>query len=182
MGQEIGGFKLLTLPGLVDEFLSSKRLDMEYAAVMDTSRREDLMAAQLELRGKNKTRVANEKNALRPFARSFLEQDSAKKGIKPPKCLSSRDLELLATAVVLKGIIATDEWPLRLVAEDLMQDPEDYPIGLFTSLNILHLLEINSKLTADERRKTVRDWIRSGEKLHRDWQTDYHRLFGESVN
>jgi hypothetical protein len=75
-------------------------------------------------------------------------------------------LTLLAAAIVCKAIIATDEWPLRLVVGDLMTDPDedgdDYGIGLMSSLELLALLENQGFLTKDKRIVTVEAWQRHG--------------------
>lgn len=181
LGQDIGGYRLLTLGCLVDEFLNSPSLTANYSWVAADPKLSDLTNAKLKLRGANKASVGKEQSELRPYAKSLLETHCARNKTHP-RILSSRDIELLATTIVLKGIMATDEWPLRHVANDLMEDPDEYDIGLFNSLELLHLLETNGKLSADERRKTVDSWVRLRENLLKGWQEDYQRLFGESAD
>lgn len=181
MGQDIGGYRLLTLGCLVDEFLNSPSLTANYSWVAADPKRSDLTNAKLKLRGSNKASVEKVQKELRPYAKSVLETHCARNKTSL-RSLSSRDLELLATTIVLKGIMATDEWPLRQVATDLMEDPDEYSIGLFSSLELLHLLEANGKLSPDGRRKTVDAWVRLRENLLKGWQEDYQRLFGESAD
>ncbi|KAK43739.1 hypothetical protein BG58_30750 [Caballeronia jiangsuensis] len=103
------------------------------------------------------------------------------KGIKV-RALSLRDLELLATAVHYEAVIATDEWPLAFVVDDLTVDNDDnYMIKSITSLHVLHILECDGRLTSEERRDTVRSWLRESEKLPRDWTTIYRDLFNEGA-
>lgn len=180
MGQDIGGYRLLTLESLVDEFLNNPTLTMGYPSVASGPKHDDLTKAKLKLRMASKNSVENEVKQLRPYAKSLLESYCNKLKINI-RSLSSRDLELLATTVELKGIMATDEWPLRLVAKDLMEDQDEYEIGICHSLELLQLLESNGKLTPEDRRKTVRSWILYREKLLRGWESEYQRLFGESV-
>ena len=180
MGQDIGGYRLLTLECLVDEFLNSPTLTTNYPWVASEPKRSDLTNAKLKLGSPSKNRVKNEKKALGPYANLLLENYCKRSDITP-RSLSSRDIELLATTIVFKGIMATDEWPLRYVAQDLMQDDDEYAIGIFHSLELLHLLEINGKLSPDDRRNAVDSWVRYRENLLRGWEVEYQRLFGESA-
>lgn len=181
MGQDIGGYQLVTLECLVNEFLDSPNLTQSYPWVDSEPTRSDLINAKLNLRGATKTAISTTKSSLAPYAKSLLELHCKRKAITP-RSLSGRDLELLAASIVLKGVLATDEWPLRHVAQDLMEDQDECQIGLFDSLELLHLLETNERLRPDERRKTVQSWIRYDEKLLRGWQNNYLRLFGESYS
>jgi hypothetical protein len=180
LGQDIGGFRLLTLACLIDEFLGNPNLVKSYRWVTDRPVIDDLLRAKLKLSGINQRKVQADRRELKLFADVFLREHSRKHRLVPPKSLSSRDLELLGTAIVLKGIVATDEWPLRLVCEDLMGDP-DYPIGTMNSLDVLSLLESHGKLSADDRRQTVDSWVRLREKLPRGWKDQYQLLFGEDA-
>lgn len=182
LGQIVGGYKLLTLTSLIEEFHANPELIAKYSRVTEKPKADDLANAVVKLRQQNVIRVANQQKDLTAFARSFLQNFCKKHATAVSRSLSNRDLELLATTIVLRGVMATDEWPLRLVAEDLMQDAAEYDIGLFNSLDILHLLERNGKLSAHDRKMTVDFWVRDGQKLPRDWQQDYLRLFNESAD
>lgn len=180
LGQDIGGYRLLTLECLIDEFLGNPGLVKSYRWVTDKPVIDDLLRAKLKLSGINQRRVQADRRQLKLFADSFLRDHSRKHNLVPPKSLSSRDLELLGTAIVLKGVVATDEWPLRLVCADLMEDP-DYQIGVMNSFDILSLLESHGKLCADDRRQTVDSWVRLREKLPGGWKDQYQSLFGEDA-
>jgi len=178
LGTEVAGYVLLTLDCLIDEFLNSSRLVTQYPWISEEPRISDLNKAKLNLRKPTRTRVQTHSDEIRPYAKSLLELYCQQRQITT-RVLSSRDLELLATTVTLKGAMATDEWPLRHVAEDLMDDPEEYDFELFNSLEVLHLLEKNAKLTPDERRATVKSWLQNMEMLLKNWEIDYERLFNE---
>lgn len=180
LGEIVGGYKLLTLETLVDEFMQSDRLRNKYAWVARDPKLSDLTNARMKLRGPTKARVEKEKADLLPYARALIDAERRKgKNLTPP---SRQDIELLATAVVLKGGLATDEGALRFVAQDLMDDVDTYQIALFSSLEVLHLLETNGRLTAEERRTTVDAWNRREELLPKNWRSDYERLFGEPAS
>ena len=76
-------------------------------------------------------------------------------------------------------MLATDEWPLRLVAGQCELD-DGSRARLFSSLDLLRLLEIAGAITPVQRRDIVRRWIREGEHLMRDWAQSYRALFNES--
>ncbi|HDR8959869.1 hypothetical protein LGN06_21495 [Burkholderia vietnamiensis] len=177
LGTDVGGYRILTLGSLLEEFRQSQRLDREYAWVAADLALEEANGALPDLPDHDREDVANEIRQLRPYAKAFLERHCAREGI-PPKSLSSRDLELLATAAVFDAAIASDEWPLKLIVEDLTSE-DDYQIEIVTSLHVLHLLELAGRLDANERRNTVTSWLRCDEKLPRAWRELYRQLFGE---
>jgi hypothetical protein len=181
LGQDIGGYRLLTLECLIDEFLQNQDLVRNYRWVTDKPIIDDLKRAKLKLSGINQRKVQVDRRELKLFADNFLRQHSRKHNLVPPRSLSSRDLELLGTAIVLKGVVATDEWPLTLVCRDLMGDP-DYQIGAMNSLDVLRLLESNGALTREDRRQTVDSWLRLREKLPTGWKVQYQLLFGEDAS
>ncbi|CRY38888.1 hypothetical protein [Burkholderia pseudomallei] len=177
LGTDVGGYRILTLGSLLEEFRQSQRLDHEYAWVAADLALEEANGALPNLPDHDREDVANEIRQLRPYAKAFLERHCAREGI-PPKSLSSRDLKLLATAAVFDAAIASDEWPLKLIVEDLTSE-DDYQIEIVTSLHVLHLLELAGRLDANERRNTVTSWLRCDEKLPRAWRELYRQLFGE---
>lgn len=182
LGQDVGGYRLLTLKALIQEFNENPTLVEQYHWVAEGSRSTDLNNAALRLSGINKSSVQNETKVLMAYAKGLLGSYCQKRRISPLRSLSARDLELLATTVILHACMATDEWPLRLVAQELINPPDHYDICLFNSIELLSLLETNGKLGPDDRRKTIDSWIRYREKLPKGWDADYQRLFGESSN
>jgi hypothetical protein len=91
--------------------------------------------------------------------------------------LSAADAKALAAADVLDAAPATDEWPLRLVAETLLGGTDG--VQLFSSVGLMHLMERAGKLTRGMRIETMRSWLVSGELLHRDCRDEYRNCFGE---
>lgn len=179
-GLDIGGYKLLTLNCLIKEYLESPDLIERFPWIAKEPRVSELKNAKLKLRAANKQGVQRNIKELKPYTKAFLETKCKKEKIET-KSLSKEDLELLATCVTIKCLLATDEWPLRLVAADLMEDPEEYEIGILNSLELIHLFELNGLIDAKQRRITVDAWVRQKEKLLRGWQHEYQRLFSESA-
>lgn len=182
MGQDIGGYRLLTLKKLIEEFQNNQNLVSNYPSIASGPKHDELTNSAIKLSGINKGKIKDSQKELAPYAKSFLASYCKQQNIEIIRRLSTPDLELLATTIIIKGIIATDEWPLRLVATDLMEDPEEYKIGLLNSLELLHLIQENGKISPEDRRKTVRSWVLYREKLLGNWREDYQRLFGESAD
>ena len=96
--------------------------------------------------------------------------------------LSREDIELLATAVVLRSVIATDEKALTQLTQDLISSDEDAPQACIDSLALLHLLEQHERLSPQQRRDTVSTWLRIDTLLPAHWRRRYRVLFGESAD
>lgn len=186
LGTVVQGFKILTLSTLIDEFRNSDRLMREYAWLdKDLAREEAAGAALDQLTAQDATEVDELMQTLRPYAESLLQSYCLEKKIGV-RSLSRRDLTLLAIAAVLRATVASDEWPLKLVADSLSEPDEengdaDHQVSVITSIDLLHMLEMDGKLDANERRATVTSWIRSREMLPRGWEDRYLALFGERV-
>ena len=185
MQQTVEGYQILTLEELGNELFTSTRLKEDYPWIASDPKAADLKAGYLRIRGITKQRINQQKIWIRPFAKATLEKYCTAKRINPVKQLSTPDVTLLAAAVETKAVIATDDWPLRLVTQSLLDDPDEdddtYDIGLMSTLDVLAILEQGGLLTADTRMQTVEGWMRKGENLLRGWQQDYEKLFGEEV-
>nr|WP_315473008.1 hypothetical protein [uncultured Undibacterium sp.] len=182
LGQIVECHQLLTLTILVDEFLTSPRLKKEYAWLESTVKAEDLKQIVLPLTSFEHASVLDIMREHRDYVDDLLEDYCHEKNILYSKRLSNCDLELLATAIEKEAIIATDEWPLEYVVNDLMAEPDEgYNIGILTSIDILYLLECANKLSHEDTIKTVRSWMQNDEKLPRAWRQRYKTLFREDA-
>ena len=181
LGETINGHHLLTLPSLIQEFLSSPRLMNEYAWLARVVKKENLTKAAIQLSEKEQQQVTQEIDAHTDYVNDTVAAYCVEANIRERQ-LSRRDCELLATAIVLDALIATDEWPLAFVVADLLSEPDDgYKIGVITSVHILHLFECGGQISPAQRRETVQSWLKNDEKLHRDWRAVYQQLFGEKA-
>lgn len=178
--QQLGDYQLLTLQSLIKEFQDSTRLVGQYPAVAKNPKLANLQSAALKLSNVSKNQISKRIKELRPIANNFLEDYCDTNNVVVFRQLSSCDVELLATAVVTRATIATDEWPLRKVVEYLLEDEDvTYSIALMSSIEVLALLEQNGKISKDQRIETVQKWIDDGENLLRGWRSRYAELFGE---
>lgn len=181
LGEVIVGHELLTLTILYNEFFNSQKLMQEYAFLDLIIQSEDKSKVLLKLIPAVEEHVRQIMRDHRRYVDEILEKYCASRGIST-KRLSNCDLELLATAIEMEALIATDEWPLAFVVDDLMRDPDEgYRIGIMTSVDILYLLEQAGKLSREERILTVKSWMQNAENLHRDWRSFYRKLFNENA-
>ncbi|MES2040385.1 MAG: hypothetical protein V4495_21405 [Pseudomonadota bacterium] len=178
LGEIVGGYKLLTLNTLIQEFHRSKRLQEFYAWLMPDIKAEDLSKVAIQTTIGENASIKQERIDHEGYVQSVISLHCQKENTSI-RSLSGRDLDLLATAIVMEAVVATDEWPLRLVVNDLMSVAGEYEMGLFSSVDMLHLLEVDGKLTPDDRKMTIKSWLRYEEKLPREWREVYRRLFGE---
>ena len=104
----------------------------------------------------------------------MLRKHCLDKSLDKVRELSTADAKALAAAQVLQGALATDEWPLGFVAERA-SDVEQ----VFTSVDVLHLMEGDGKIAGAQRVEVVSSWVQHGEKLPLNWRDRYRALFGE---
>ncbi|MDT0359336.1 hypothetical protein RJO15_26365 [Herbaspirillum huttiense F1] len=182
LGRDVEGYRLLTLGRLIDEFKANPRLVATFTNLGAPPKSTDLENGALRLRNPKKGKVEARKAAISAYARMFIQGKNARGASLTP--LSPEDVELLATSIVLKGVLATDEKALTELSRDLIdnEDEEDAPSGTMNSFDVLHLLERNNLLTADQRRNTVSTWLRINTMLPAGWRNYYQTLFGESAD
>lgn len=177
MGIEVGGYQVLTISELIDEFRRNPHLLKKYSWVAVAPKSENLIVGAIKLSPAQKRKVVEMKATLRPYADMFVA-NSRRRNVTITR-LSKEDLDLLATAVVFGAVIATDERALQLIVRDLMEDVDEYPIDVLCSMDVLGILEKEALLTREQRLTTVEAWIRLGERLPMTWRADYERNFGE---
>lgn len=136
---------------------------------------QQLLASCLTFTPEQVQEIAAETRHLSLVGNSLLRTHCEKNRLDKVRHLSIPDARALATAQVLGAKLATDEWPLTLVAERAT----DVPAPL-TSLAVVHLMELDNKISREERIKVVGDWVKHGEYLPSGWQKQYLELFGEA--
>lgn len=174
MGSEFSGYQLFTITELKLEIDLNTGVVARNPWMANVDIQTELASACLKFREPKKSNIANTANMIRKLGNSILQRYCKDKGTERPRTLSAADCLAFATADELDACLATDEWPLRLVAQNLGDGLE-----LFTSLGILCLMENAGSLTRVGRVETVRGWCLAHEALHRDWKTEYWELFGE---
>jgi hypothetical protein len=168
---------LMTLTELKLETSHRSNVRERYPWMGATDIQTDLDGACLKLREPKKGKIEQVTKLTRITGNAALAAHCAAKGILLVRELSLNDARALAAADVLDGALATDEWPLRHVAAALDMGGSGQ---LFSSIELLHLLEVAGSLGRDERIQTVRAWIQQQEALLRGWEARYLELFGEA--
>ncbi|MDM0018004.1 hypothetical protein [Variovorax saccharolyticus] len=168
----------MTTVDLAAETLGNGGLGGRQAWLASTEVQAELAGATLKFREPKTSRMAKEANDFRRIGNSILRKDCEAKGILV-RTLSIVDARAWAAAAVLDGVLATDEWPLRLVTRRADVDDDGNKLALFSSIDLVHLLEQAGAMTSPQRVDLMRSWKLAGEALHREADEDYRRLFGE---
>lgn len=177
MGRTVSGYELKTLPQLANE-LKSLAGRSDFAWLTDPVIFAEVDAAVLTLTRAQKDNIQLDAPGMKQFGDSELRKHCISKSLSPIRSLSYPDAKALAAAAELNAALATDEWPLRFVAEYYRHDNGD-PIQLLSSVDLLSLLEAEGLLTREDRRKTYADWLKDGTKLLHGSAKLYEKLFGE---
>lgn len=179
LGQVVSGYALKTLSELASELKAlAGRQDLAWLSDKDIQQEVD--AAVLTLtRGQRKI-IYQDGSEIRVHGDAQLRKYCTDKGLQPIRSLSRCDARALAAALELNAALATDEWPLRRVAEDYDYD-DGNPVHLFSSVELLDLLEKQGLLNRDDRIKTYADWLKDGTKLLHGSAHRYKQLFGETA-
>jgi hypothetical protein len=181
LGADIDGFAIRTLTDLVDEFRKGKRLQDEYAWANNDIDAAIAAGAVLVLNAEQQKSMLDERQLIKSYGNALLEDHCIKRA-KPiaVRALSTNDATLLATALVMNAVIATDEWPMTHVAADLILE-DGWDVEVWNSFDVLDLLERTKCISAQDRIETVQSWIRYREALPHGWEAQYECLFNEPV-
>ena len=178
LGKVVSGHKLMTTVDLAAETLGNGGLGGRQAWLASAEVQAELTGATLKFREPKTSRLAEDANNFRRIGNAILRKECETKGILI-RTLSIVDARAWAAAALLNGVLATDEWPLRLVTSRVDVDDDGNRLALFSSIDLVHLLEQAGAMTPPQRVDLMRSWKLSGEALHREADDDYRRLFGE---
>lgn len=178
LGKVVAGLKFMTTADLAAETMFQKGLGGRQSWLADPAIQADLAAAIVKLREPKKSRMLEEAHYFRRAGNTMLRTYCTAQNIHVRE-LSTVDAKAWATAVQINGILATDEWPLRKASNFIDADDQGNKLPLFHTLELLALLEGAGELTSLQRLDMMRNWRMSDEKLHRNADAEYRRLFGE---
>lgn len=174
LGSTFAGYKLMTLLELTVECGPGTSVTNRNPWLLDEAVQQELASNCLKLRKPKSTKVQELTRHFRTQGNHLLRKYCLDKNLDKVRELSTADAQALAAAQVLQGALATDEWPLAFVAERA-SDVEQ----VFTSIDVLHLMESEGKIAGDQRVEVVSSWVKHGEKLPSNWEGRYRALFGE---
>lgn len=177
LGTAVSGYVLKTLDGLAKELKNlAARNDLAWLSASVILSEVD--AATLELSKLQKDAINQDALDIRRVGNAELQRDYSLKKLKIKRSLSLADAKALAASLELNAALSTDEWPLRLVA-GLYDYDDGSPVKLFSSVELIELLERSGLLSREDRIKTYADWLKNGENLLKDSPAIYKSLFGE---
>ncbi|MCK9689487.1 hypothetical protein [Scleromatobacter humisilvae] len=171
-GNVAGGFHLLTLVELANEVKHlAKRED--YSWLHRDLPEIDAAVCKLTRAEANAVRV--EAHGVMAAGQPLLDAHCARQGITS-RVLSFKDALALGAAIELDGVLVTDEWPLRFVAQG-QSSKSGALLESWLSVDVLALLEREALITSAHRVQTYRQWRLWGEALHRESDGLYQRHF-----
>lgn len=178
VGAVLGEFRLVTVHELQQE-TTVRRLVKEYPDLGQPHIQHELMLGTLLYTRAGRVELDELANELRAAGQMYLDAHCKAKHIDV-RTLSRVDATAWAAAMQVRGVLATDEWPLRFAAELIGADDEGGgKVKLYSSISLLALLEQHGRITAQERWNLMREWRVTNERLHRDADAEYTALFGE---
>jgi len=174
LGSTFAGYRLVTLAELADELGPGTEVVERNPWLLDPAVQEELVRNCLKFREPKKSAMFSEAKRLRSEGNTLLRKYCTDQKLDKVRELSAADSKALAAAQVVKGHLATDEWPLAFVAERASEVET-----VLTSVAVVHMMEGDGKITREQRIETVTGWVKSGEKLPRHWFQQYKSLYAE---
>jgi len=170
------GYRLRTLEVLVKETRPRTRLGDKHAWLNQKEIQDELKQATLELSQEDRDEYQAWEAHYAASAKVLIDTYCREKGLEP-RSLSKPDVQALFYAGYLPdALLATDEWPLRMAAERLIEPA----IEVWSTLDLVKLLENAGLFTADARRTLVKRWLQEDEWLPWGWRAQHEQLFGEN--
>jgi rRNA-processing protein FCF1 len=178
LGSTASGYDFKTTAQLANELKNlAERSHFAWLSAPDIQ--DEVEASVVVVTKAQRDAIQQDAKGIREFGDDVLQRHCIEKNLSFSKSLSSADAKLLAAVMELNASMATDEWPLRVVAGWYGYD-DGQPLHLLSSVELLALLEQEGRITRDDRVKTYANWLKSGEKLLRESSAKYAQLFGES--
>lgn len=179
LGTVVAGYQLLTLEELRLEVRPNTSVSDRNAWLQAKDIQNDLANAVLRLREPKASKITKAAKVYRTAGDKILRVHCLAEKTEVPRQLSGPDARALATALELDAALATDEWPLRLVASTMFGGPGG--LELLSSVGILHMMLLAGVLTAVQCAETMRLWCVSGEALPRGARDEYQQRFGANA-
>lgn len=178
LGRPVGGFELKTLDGLAYELKNLAKGD-DLAWLSDQAILNEVDTATIALSRMQRDAIRRDALGIQQVGNAALRADYLSRELRVCRKLSFADATALAACLELNAVLSTDEWPLRFVSELYDYDDGD-PIQLFSSVELIGLLEREGLITREIRIKTYSDWLKDGTALLRETPQIYTRLFNEA--
>lgn len=178
LSRVVAGYELKTLEELAKE-LKNLAYRAELAWLGDEVILKEVDAATIPLTGLQRDVIKQDAHGIQKYGDSILRKEYEDRKIRTPRKLSLNDAKALAASLELNAALATDEWPLRLIASHYKYD-NGQSVERLSSVELIELLEREDLITREIRVKTYSDWLKNGEALLRESPEIYRRLFNEA--
>jgi len=179
LSRPASGYEFKTLAGLAKE-LKNLAIRPDLAWLSDKVIQSEVDAAVVPLTRAQRQAVEDDTPAIQKHGNGELLKHCVATSRNHIRTLSRNDAKVLAASLELGAAMATDEWPLRLVAGFYDYD-DGKPVELFSSVELIALLEREGLLTRDDRIRTYSGWLKSGENLLAESPEIYQDQFGEKA-
>jgi hypothetical protein len=177
LSRPAAGYELKTLQALANELKHIANRRDEFAWLSAKAIQDDVDLAVLALTKAQSLAIDQDAADIRKQGNGMLQVYCQGQGTNLRQ-LSVADAKVLAAALELSIAMSTDEWPLRYVASAYGYD-DGNPVELFSSVELIALLEKEGLLSREERMRTYADWLKFGECLLRESSQIYYKVFGE---
>lgn len=178
LARPVAGFELKTLDGLAKELKNlAQRQDLAWLS--DQVILKEVDAATVSLTRLQSDAINQDALEIQKVGNATLFKDFKDRKLRVSRALSLADAKALAASLELDAALSTDEWPLRLVSALYDYDSGE-PVKLFSSVELIELLEREGLINREVRVKTYSDWLKNGEALLRESPEIYFRLFKEA--
>ncbi|MBM2886491.1 hypothetical protein JFK97_19050 [Chromobacterium phragmitis] len=178
LSRPVAGYELRTLQDLANELKHIATRRGEFAWLGEKAIQDDVNLAVLPLTKGQSQAIIQEATDIRKQGNGLLQVYCQDQGINLRQ-LSVADAKVLAAALELSIAMSTDEWPLRYVASAYSYD-NGKSVELFSSVELIALLEREGLLSRGDRMQTYADWLKFGENLLRESPHIYFKEFGEA--
>ena len=139
---------------------------------------DEVNKAVIELTAVQRSAIERDAPNVRKAGQNRLAAYCLKHNTKAKRNISYVDAFALTAAIELEATLATDEWPLRLVAASTNANDNGDPVKLLSSVDLLSFVEREGMCTREQRVKTYLDWVDYLE-VTRDAPALYRQLFAE---
>ena len=179
LGGIVGNHKLVTLRELAREAEDGTPLVERNAWLLTDDIQNDIRNGVLNIPAEDVDFLRQSTSDYRNLGDQVLRRYCAEHRREPVRILSNADAKALAVAAHYGYVLATDEWPLRVVCQHFDEQDGEGPV-LISSVGLLKLLEDGGHINAQQREGVLREWMRAGEWL-RHWNDEHLQLFGTAA-
>jgi predicted nucleic acid-binding protein len=178
LNRSVAGYQFRTLKELSDEIVKLSA-GSRHAWLSEAAIQADVLTAHVALSHSQAASVNTHVRTVRRAGDQMLRRHCVDTNRKVMRSLSLADARALTTAIEVGAALATDDWPLRHVARRIDCDDDGNSTELFSTVELIYLIELEGLIDRATRISTMAAWKRSGEVLNPEAEETYRALFQE---